>query len=369
MKVPEPGVNPDSTRDATAGDRRDGAADSRDGAGNERPGDAPEAGAIETAEAGSDDDGADGAEAAAPADAPAADMAPADLPPPSADLPPPPADLPPPAPAGCGSMAPDVSAIANLDALTIAKDGTIYFAQAGTPNGWVGRLRPGAAAEPRWVSVPEGGMLWGLTTDDSRQRLYVASASGHLVHYVSLTAAQPTLQVLTREVDEPDDLVVGPGGEIYFADSDNHLYRVSPSGSLNRVTTRTFAGNQATGLAFAADGTLLVGTMNTGPLFKLTLASGTELARANLGTFRGFARSLVVDAMGGLLVINQLPAAEAQVVRVGADGSGGGVLTTGSNLTALAFGRGALSCTDLYIASKTGPLRKIAAPVPGPAIP
>jgi hypothetical protein len=364
MMEPAPGVCPDRPDGAAdASDvRKDGPPDLGDGGGE--PGDG--GGAPEVVGGGADAAPPEVAGDAPPADGPplGLDVAPPDLPTPP-DLPP---DLPV-QPTGCGAQAPDVSGIANVDALTIGRDGTIYFAQAGTPDGWIGRLRPGAAPEPRWVSVPQGGMLWGLGTDDSRQRLYVTSASGHLIHFVALGAAQANLQVLTRDVDEPDDPVIGPGGQIYFADSDNHLYRVSPAGELERVTTRTFGENRATGLAFAPDGSLLVGTMANGPLYKLVLTSGTEASRSTLGPFRGFARSLALDSQGGLLVINQVPASESQVVRVGPDGSGGGVVATGTALTGLAFGRGALSCSDLYLASKTGPLRRVTATVPGPPSP
>ena len=281
MEVPAPGIDPATApRDGTAGETRDGG-DARDGVAGQNSGDAPgDAGgdAGDPADGGDDGGGVEVTGDDAPMDtAPVLDVAVMDSPPPP-DLAP---DLPV-LPSGRGGQAPDVSGITNLDALTIARDGTIYFAQAGTPSGWIGRLRPGAAPELRWVSVPEGAMLWGLTTDDSRQRLYVASASGHLIQFVALGGNQPSLQVLTREVDEPDDLAVGPGGEIYFADSDNHLYRVSPGGELNRVTTRTFGTNQATGLAFTTDGSLLVGTMAGGPVYKLGVASGTEQQRAPL---------------------------------------------------------------------------------------
>ena len=57
------------------------------------------------------------------------------------------------------------------------------------------------------------------------------------------------------------------------------------------------------------------------------------------------------------------------MIRVGADGSGGAVVATGTALTGVAFGRGALSCSDIYLASNTGPLRKVSAGIPGPPAP
>ena len=369
IAAPMAGINPETVRSDAAGDMRDGPridGGAETGAGGAaKDGALPDAAGAE-APAGNLDSGQ-----LAPGDAPAIDAPPVVAADPPADGPA--ADLPidaPPVAAGCGSEAPDLSLITNIDALTIGRDGTLYFAQSGTPNGWIGRLRPGgAAAELRWVSVPNGATLWGLATDDARQRLYISSASGHVIHYVATAAAQPTLQVLTRDVDEPDDLAVGPGGTIFFPDSDNHIYRVTPGGELERVTSGTFGGNRSTAVAFSATGQLLVGTLGNGPIHRLSLTSGAETMRGPFGSFRGFAVSLAVDSQGGVLAINQVPGSESQVLRFGADGVAGAVVATGPALTAMAFGRGALSCRDLYLASKTGPMRRASTGIAGPPAP
>jgi hypothetical protein len=152
--------------------------------------------------------------------------------------------------------------------------------------GWVGRLRPGAAPETRWLAVAQGAQLWGLAVDSMRQRLYVSSASGHMIHQVSLSAAAPVLMPFTRDVDEPNKLAVGPGGVVFFADSDTKIYRVQPSGDLYEVS-RDFGGNAAAGVAFGKAGELPVGTLSNWPIFKLVIAGGVETSRTMVGSFRG----------------------------------------------------------------------------------
>ena len=102
---------------------------------------------------------------------------------------------------------------------------------------------------------------------------------------IALGAAQPSVQVHTREVDQPDDLALGAGGTL-LPDSDNHLYRVGPTGDLYRVTARTFGSTRATGLVFAPNGDLLVGTLGDGGIHRVTLRVGQETGRAPLVSSR-----------------------------------------------------------------------------------
>jgi sugar lactone lactonase YvrE len=266
----------------------------------------------------------------------------------------------PPARPGCGSGRPDVNGIQNVNGLAIGMDGTIYFTQAAAPIGWVGRLRPGMPLEARWVSVPDGAQLLGLAVDSMRQRLYVASASGHIIHQIALGGATPTLAPFTRDVDLPNKLAVGTGGVVYFADSDTRIYRVQPTGDLYESSARGFGNNASAGLAFTKAGELLVGTLGNGPLFKLTLDGGIERTRTMLGNFRGWAEGIAVDENGRIYVSTHGgTGAESQVIRLDADGGAPMPLLDGPSFRSLAFGRGALDCRDLYIASQTGALRRI----------
>jgi hypothetical protein len=311
------------------------------------------------------------ADAVTPGDAPpaSADLAP-DLPPPPPDMPPPP-DAPPVGP-GCGTQRPDISGVTNTDGLAIGTDGTIYYTQAGTPTGWVGRLRPGAPPEPRWVAVPGGGQLRGLAVDGARQRLYVSSAVGHMIHQVALDSPQSVLRQFTRDVHEPDDLAVGPGGDVYFPDSDTKIYRVSPAGELETATPQAFAA-PTTAVAFArsgaAFGDLFVGTSNTSSaIFRIAITAGVERSRAPFGDYRGAVQGLAFDQQGRLYLTR--PGVQgAELFRVDADGKNLVQVAAGPNLRSLAFGRGVLDCRDLYVASLSGPLLRVTVDVPGAMVP
>ncbi len=298
-----------------------------------------------------------------------ADMAPVDMVVP-VDMPPPSPDMPPPRP-GCGSERPDISGIQNANGLAVGMDGTIYFTQAAAPVGWVGRLRPGMPVEPRWVSVPNGAQLWGLAVDSMRQRLYVSSASGHIIHQIALGGATATLAPFTRDVDLPNKLAVGPGGVVYFADSDTKIYRVLPAGDLYEASGQGFGANASAGVAFTKAGELLVGTLSNGPLFKLTLEGGVERgARTMLGSFRGWTEAIALDENGRIyLSTHGATGAESRVIRLEADGSAPMPLLDGPAFRGLAFGRGALDCRDLYVASQSGPLRRVTTDAYGLPVP
>jgi hypothetical protein len=349
---------------------RDGGGDARDTGRAGLDGRSADAG-----DAGIPKDGAD-AIAADAGDAQPVDAAlpvdmplPVDLPPLPVDLPPPTPDLPPARP-GCGSDRPDISGIMNADGLAIGMDGTIYFTQSAAPVGWVGRLRPGMPVEPRWVSVPDGAQLWGLAVDGMRQRLYVASASGHIIHQIALGAATAAVAPFTRDVDLPNKLAVGTGGVVYFADSDTKIYRVQPTGDLYESSARGFGTNAAAGLAFTKAGELLVGTLSNGPLFKLTLDGGIERNRIMLGAFRGWTEAIAVDENNRIYISTHgATGADSQVIRLEADGSAPMPLLTGPSFRGLAFGRGALDCRDLYVASQSGPLRRVTTDAYGLTVP
>jgi sugar lactone lactonase YvrE len=284
---------------------------------------------------------------------------PVDTPPLPPDMAVPAVDMPPARP-GCGSDRPDITGIQNANGLAIGMDGTIYFTQSAAPVGWVGRLRPGMPVESRWVSVPDGAQLWGLAVDSMRQRLYVASASGHIIHQIALGGATPTLAPFTRDVDLPNKLVVGAGGVVYFADSDTKIYRVQPTGDLYESSARGYGNNASAGLAFTKTGDMLVGTLSNGQLFKVTLDGGIERTRNPLGSFRGWIEAIALDETGRIYVSNHgATGAESQVIRLNADGAAPMPLLDGPAFRGLAFGRGALDCRDLYVASQSGPLRRI----------
>jgi hypothetical protein len=295
--------------------------------------------------------------------APATDRPPADGAPPDA------------APAAqCGNGRPDVGSINRAEALAIGPDGTIYYSQTDDADGFVGRLVPGAgrSPEPRWLRLPGASAIWGMAIDGGRRRLYVASRSNRAILAVDLTTSPPMVRTFLGGALEPNDLVVGPDGNVYFTEQDErHVYRISPAGMRARVTTSQLTDSSGrsfpAGLTFAANGDLLVGMSGQNRLQRLRLASGAEQSRAPFGDLVGWANGLAVDVRGRIHVVTY--GADSQVVRLDADGGGMTTLFRAGWLSSIAFGRGALDCRDLYVSTGESSLRRVTTDAPGLPVP
>jgi sugar lactone lactonase YvrE len=271
-------------------------------------------------------------------------------------------------PSGCGTLRADSSAVVGADGLAIDGDGTIYFTRSATEAGaagHVGRLRSGAEAEPTWLPVPGGIRLAGLALDERRGRLYVLDAEAKTIHYVetAATTSPPALKTLLAGIEPAAEITLGPDGEIYYgAETDRHLYRVSPTGTKSPVTTTPIDVRLApAALTFAADGTLLVGLAGVGPIVRLTLAGGRETGRRNHGRYHAWASGLAFDVRGRLYIATHphTATATARVVLMVEDESTAIEVATGARFGSLAFGRGALDCKSLYAASPAGPMLRL----------
>ncbi|MFO0649584.1 MAG: hypothetical protein U0326_25345 [Polyangiales bacterium] len=258
----------------------------------------------------------------------------------------PPADAP---SVRCGSGRPALSGTSGTEGLVIAADGTIYYSQASA----IGRITPEGTRNGAWVRVTGATTMWGLALDAARNRLYAGSPVTRSIHMVDLSADPPTATVLLSGAGQPNGLTMGPDGYLYYSDfGGGHVWRVGPDGMRTQVTTTTIS--QANGVAFY-NGDLYVDSYARGTLYRLTVQDGMETARASVITGLGNLDGLAFDATGAAYVTDQRA---GRLVRIAPDGSTSEDLLTGLSAPAnIEFGVGALSCSDIYVATGSGVVR------------
>jgi len=283
------------------------------------------------------------------------------------DGPVPPADAAPgdgPAPDGgspaCGNAHADVTPIEGTEGIAIAADGTIYYSQDGA----VGRLLPDGTRDDRWAvldgpdggNTPDVGTVWGLALTGTH--LYAASPDSNSIWKVSLSGSQVENWVEVAD-GSPNGLILGADGLLYVsAFSQGQIFRVDPMQAhpqAIRVTDQNADGlDQPNGL-YSVDASHLVAIdYADGDVWELTLANGQETNRTRRtritnGNLDGITR----DAQGRWYFTDQRG---RRVVQRPADLSapGGAEHTVGGTISSpanLEFGRGALSCQDLYVTS------------------
>lgn len=244
---------------------------------------------------------------------------------------------------GCGSERPDISSVNAARGVVIAADGTIYFSQFNA----VGRRRPGMAPELRWVVFPSAvTSVLALALDATRHRLYAASTIG-TIYSLDLDLDVPTTEVYATGVPSPAGMAVTPDGELYVVENYNNgsvFYVIR--GRVYPMTNRLLF---AAGLVIEPDGSLLVAVSSDGTLVRIHLADHHEVDRAVIATGLGNPSGLATDVAGRIYVSDN---GGRRLLRVDADGRNLQVLLSGiPGPMDLAFGTGALPCTDLYIGS------------------
>jgi DNA-binding beta-propeller fold protein YncE len=275
------------------------------------------------------------------------------------------ADATPDGSSACGTMMPTLADLGGTEGIAIAGDGTIYYSQ----NGAVGRWVPGGQAVDQWVALSGATTVWGMALDGNI--LYVGTpGAANRIWRIDTAAATPAATTYYMAAGSPNGLTVGPDGALYYSSftATGHVYRVTGVDQRTQVTTTAI--NQPNGLLFDTDGTLLVARYSNGDVYRLTLTAGAETGRitALAGTtgMTGNPDGLARDEMGRLYVTNN---SGGRVLRFGAAQNGvyGAreelAMSVGSAAN-MAFGRGALACTDLYVTS-SGALRKVAAGATG----
>ncbi len=262
----------------------------------------------------------------------------------------------------CGSMSPTLADLGGTEGIAIAADGTIYYSQ----NGAVGRWVPGGTAVDQWVTLSGATTVWGMAIGPGGI-LYVASpGSGGRIWRIDTNEATPAATTYMMNAGSANGVTVGPDGAVYYSDfnATGHVWRVAAANTRTQVTTTAI--NQPNGVLFDGDGTLLVARYSTpADIYRLTLTAGAETGRmtALAGTVGmiGNPDGLARDEQGRLYVTNN---SGGRVLRFGAATSG--VFGAREELQMsvgaaanMAFGRGALACTDLYVTS-SGALRRLA---------
>jgi virginiamycin B lyase len=248
--------------------------------------------------------------------------------------------------AACGTEAAPVASIGGTEGLAIAPDGTVYYSQYRA----VGRRLPGAAPEDAWVALAGADTVWGMALAADGM-LYVGSPSTGVLYSIDTTAAVPVAQTLDGAAGNPNGVAMGPDGAVYYGDfNTGRVYRVTPAGARTEVTASPVPS--ANGLLFDADGTLLVLDYFDGTIFRLTLdASMQETGRVMAGAASGNAvlDGIARDDLGRYYVTDN---GNGALLRFDAAFGAEETLLTGLPAAAnVAFGKGALRCTDVYVAS------------------
>lgn len=253
----------------------------------------------------------------------------------------------------CGTEELPVADITGTEGLAIAADGTFYYSQDNA----IGRRRPGMGVENQWVALPAADTVWGLALTPDGTTLYVATPNpAAAVYMIDTTAATPAAVILYDNAGAANGIVVGPDGAVYYSNINNgNVYRIDPAtipGTRTTVTTSQVPA--ANGLLFEPDGTLLVLAYSNADIWRLTLAAGTmvETGRVLAGsvTLANVALDGIARDEEGRYYLGDNDT--GRLLRVDSAFANPEILLTGlPNAANIAFGRGALNCHDVYVAS------------------
>lgn len=250
-----------------------------------------------------------------------------------------------PRPDPCGTDIIPLASVRGTEGIAIAPDGTLYYSQSGA----VGRRLPGAASENAWLPLPGANPVWGMAFRDDGMLFVGTPALGGTIYRIDTTQA-PVAEVHYATAGTANGVTLAPDGSVVYSDfNGGRVYRVDDAGTRSQVTASAIS--QPNGVMFDDDGTLLVVSYATGQILRLTLdASFAETSRVVAGTMAGSALDgIAKDVLGRYYLSDN---SGGRLLRTDSSFGSVEILLTGVTRAAnIAFGKGALDCLDVYVAS------------------
>jgi len=258
-----------------------------------------------------------------------------------------------------GSARPALDQLVAVDSLAIDGSGNIYFSNDDGTNAWIGRLAPDGTVDKHWLAIPLGPPTRGMAIDDAHGVIYfTAGNTAHELQAADLGEA-PVARTVYKGFTDPNDVAMGFDGNVYVADQgDGQIYSVTPSlKKRTKVTTMPIGiasmGSGPAGIAFDPDHSLVVGYKGGGQLMRVKLDKGVESSRTTFGPINDWVNGIAYDVRGSVYLALFDQNAFRDVVRIDGAGSTQVPVVREGHFSAMAFGRGALDCTDLYVSDPT----------------
>jgi hypothetical protein len=282
-------------------------------------------------------------------------------------------------PAVCGSNTGSVTSISGARGIAIDRDGTIYYTRESGGMAYIGRIVPGQQPEPSWFPVrmsngqPVVGAAPRMLRTQTNRFVVVADPGlqGGVVYTLPIGNPRPDIVQSVPGVTGIHGLAVAADGAVFLSRSDGHVNRFMPDSYRTihaPVTTAPVfpAGQRVLGMAFGLDGLLYMGSNNGGIKRARVARTGPEATDFQLmditdhGSFNGAANDLAVDVDGRIYVADHTGTTSTRLAVVPPGGAGPAMRIDAvmGRLSGLAWGRGTLACSDLYITDLGGVTRR-----------
>jgi len=273
-------------------------------------------------------------------------------------------------PAVCGSTAEDVSTITAARGVAVDKVGNIYFTRQTGNRAYVGRKRPGQPIELTWYQMSGNSAdLRTMRLDYDRGLLHVADVGQGVLVTIGFNNVPPDLRN-SAAATAVHGIAVADDGAVFVTIGDGHVWRLI----VDLIRSRSMAssapvfpaGQRALGLAFGPGGYLYVGSSN-GRIKRFRVVNNVLVEGTDHGDYNGPASDLALDVQGRLYVAGGGTTARP----VSVVSPTGAVTTVGPPglYWGLGFGRGVLSCGNLYAGDSVGAVQVIPTPALGLNVP